>query len=200
MCLRNCLSVCAVVSLLFMGCARIQSPEKEAQGVPTSLSSLDSSSFATGSDWKTYNNEKYGITFRYPSEWVIESHEDVIELMITVENKLLSDWNKTHDTRGKPRGAQFVDFQVGKEKDSKKDFVSFGRELEFYGQRCPADEIDPITINGIRGWDYRHCNQWDYVLEQDPSHFTWIWHGDDVVGSSDVDKIIRSIHFSEPLR
>jgi type II secretory pathway pseudopilin PulG len=77
---------------------------REKTDLETQLATLQSSATATTSatipttadktaDWKTYTNEEYGFSFKYPEDWVIE--EDTSLERIYVKN-MEGDYNKSN--------------------------------------------------------------------------------------------------------
>ena len=157
--------------------------------------------------WKVYKNSKYNFSFEYPSDWILEANDSTGGtspfLDIHLRNK-----ESTNDYKC-PTGFAGVEIQVGNSKNSDKNFDTFVKNsvLPQGAGMSPSGKIDKFTINGKIAYKVEHSGGEGlcpvgpgYFIEQDQTHYTYIFTGADeqnglLVESGTITQIVNSINF-----
>ncbi len=197
-CYNACMRKAIVYALLLtgmltmVGCSSKQS----------SPQNTDSGSEYVG--WHMYENNKYGVAFRYPADWSVSVSENAEILDIHLANNVSSTSTGSSGLEWS-LGKQEMEMQIGHEKDVHQDFDSFiASKLSEGGMGDFGGPILPFTVEGIQvrkiqdsGWDSGVSGP-GYFLEQDSGHYTYIFSGSKSDDYGTIESIIRSVRFVAP--
>lgn len=154
--------------------------------------STETSTDVDTSDWQTYTNEAYGISFRYPADWVVELHVDTFSIQSPETHAELTAFLKELEKTGGGTGAgPHSEMAIGiRARDVK---TSLSHWVEEYG-RGHVDEVQhgPTKLNGMNAYlvedlDFGHSMNY-YVKKQDVIYMVYY-----EIFADQRDEVIRTI-------
>jgi len=131
-------------------------------------------------DWQSYKNTEFGISFKYPKDWILEPSTNSF-LDAHLYSAALTEPNSTECQK------DFIgmEIQAGLPKDADEDFKSFAQSLLDGGLGRPSGKMMELQIDGktilqseFSGWD-SPCQGHGYLIEQDKAHYIYIFTGSD---------------------
>lgn len=93
----------------------------------------------TRSDWKTFKNEQYGISFDYPTSWTVDSSSQVFESGDVVTVQILGETQK----------AQTEFYDGGRFVVMVPQATNLDLESWVNSQYSASDQISDVNINGV---------------------------------------------------
>ena len=155
-------------------------------------------------NWKIYTNSKYGFEFKYPGEWIFDEEQ----------TGGTSDFLDIHLSNFKPSGNFACDsnyigleIQVGLNKNQEQDFAEFVKSQLNKGLGSPNGSTEEMLVDKHRafkaefsGWGSA-CAGPGYLIEQDKSHYIYIFTGSNSDNQKETqkrfDQILSTFKFIE---